>query len=228
MSRTPLTILRLVCRKCGGALPAVGEDCVFVCPVCATAWEPEASGAARFQPLKVEVTAARKPSEGAPVLLLPFWWFPVRMQLEGPPKRVAEAPRLEGVWVSAYTARGATITGNPAVQFTRYRLRHEAEPLEERPLVGADRGRATAACMVPFVALQAIDFHIDVTGMSLEVEAGDPILVGVPFAVREPQLIDLLAEHRYQFRHVAHLGDILGFHYGPSAPPDEFANGNST
>jgi len=172
-------VLALTCPRCGGVFGGTGQDVVFWCASCRMPFEVEHG---RFAPRRGVVAQATGGSSEA-MIHLPVWAFRVRSAMAwadpGKAERAQALPPIPWVYVAGFRVHNASYFADAGQVFTG--RQPALTPADGGVVMGCTRGMADAAVFVEAHLLAVIDRHVDVTGLTLQVEVAEAVLWGIPY-----------------------------------------------
>ncbi len=199
-------VLALNCPRCGGSFGGAGQDVVFWCAACRLPFEVEGG---RFAPRRGAVAQATAASSGT-LIHLPVWAFRVHSTMTwGDPSKTERGralPAIPWVYVAGFRVHNASYFADAGQLFT---ARQPAlTPADAGVVIGCSRGMADAALFVEAHLLAVIDRHVDVTGLSLEVEVAEAVLWGIPYFDEGTMVRDGIIEEAIPAAVIEALPDI--------------------
>jgi hypothetical protein len=197
----------LTCPQCGAPLTAEGEDVLYYCSACRSAFELEDDGAGG-RLTKVEVAFVARPNV-APERYLPFWLLPARVLLE---RRETAGGSFSGL-VRFFTEGGQATAESGAPRELAFAIPawggglRELVPLARRytealpqlgeklgeRLTGGRLSQSEAGKLAHYVLIASeADKPDTLQQLAYRLELGRGWLLGVPFVRHEGRLVDAL------------------------------------
>jgi hypothetical protein len=175
-----LQIIPLECPRCGTQLAAEDRDVVYYCAQCREGFELAGN---KFLPVQVRFALPRSSGQGTPVYI-PLWCFSVAPEFQSNNRfkltRIAQYGfAFQTVYVEAFQRQATSLRLDIGLLYTNAQV--EFETVQYNVLRGCSRHRKDALQFAKIILLALVDQKVDITGVDVQLNVKDSILVGFPF-----------------------------------------------